>query len=391
MPQSPFFTYCTTLYGGTEIPDKGTTSSTAVELGGSGPPKGPFVITDKGVVVSKPNREYNLSGAFHEPIENLAPGAHYFELRTNASAPATSKWEVTVVTAEQLAITSLKGLVSGQEINEGASTAETLFHISGVARANTILDLLDQGAAAELIAVDGNGRFGHNTSPQAAGMHSYTVRGRYDSNPQSTPPRTLTIASAATAPAITLVKATITDRPIANGRSTADTSIVLSGTAEKNTTVEIFDGLISKGPVSVDAQGDWKITLSGLSYDTHVFTAKNVSGGLVSGSHSVVITLIDIEYFWSRDGEIPEGKPFYLIPDWLIMMQLRSPPDTRTPFDVYINGVREETRPQESSGGFFQTPMSYRFGRIPGTYSISVGPARTPDIRCPPRTFIIAG
>ncbi len=92
--QYPFFSYCTTYPGGSPLNPDDTTPSTGVEFGGSGPEGAPFVITDNGSVVA--SGDFNQSGKFVQPLVNLAQGPHRFELRGNASLPATNVWLFTV-------------------------------------------------------------------------------------------------------------------------------------------------------------------------------------------------------------------------------------------------------------------------------------------------------
>ncbi len=100
--QNPFFTYCTTYPGGLPIPPGTSTPSTGIELGGSGPAGVPFVITDNGSVVA--SGVFNQSSAFIQQLVNLAQGPHRFELRENASLPATDLWMLTVGSTAPLTI-----------------------------------------------------------------------------------------------------------------------------------------------------------------------------------------------------------------------------------------------------------------------------------------------
>jgi hypothetical protein len=195
--QNPQIEIVTSYPGGTVIESGGTTTSKAIEMVGSGTPYALYVITDNGEMVA--SGEYNGSGRFINRFDNLQIREHLYELRANASLPPTSVWKVIVLSADMISIDSLKGLISGVEIGEGNTTDERLFALSGRARANATVDLYDNGVrVAGPIAVGGAGDWTYNTANQGPGLHSYTVRGLYDSGPESTPARTLTIASALT-------------------------------------------------------------------------------------------------------------------------------------------------------------------------------------------------
>jgi hypothetical protein len=179
--QNPFFSYCTTYPGGYPLNPGDTTSSTGIELGLNGPTGNPFVITDSGSVVA--SGVFEPSSPFKQLV-NLARGLHRFELRGNASLPATDVWILTVDAAETLKIVSIKGLISGVEIPEGTSTSESLFTMSGRARPNSTIYLRIDGVKQPgLIAVDENGDWTYNTGTQAPGLRTYAIEGNYDKDP----------------------------------------------------------------------------------------------------------------------------------------------------------------------------------------------------------------
>ncbi len=63
----------------------------------------------------------------------------------------------------------------------------------------------------------------------------------------------------------------------ANNSYDTDGTITLSGTAEANSTVKVFDGTtskVSKGTATADSSGAWSKTLDGVSNGRHTYTAK---------------------------------------------------------------------------------------------------------------------
>jgi len=60
---------------------------------------------------------------------------------------------------------------------------------------------------------------------------------------------------------------------VANGGTTNDTSLVLNGTAEANTTVAVYDGANFLNTVTTAGNGQWTYTATGLSEGGHNFTA----------------------------------------------------------------------------------------------------------------------
>lgn len=113
------------------------------------------------------------------------------------------------------------------------------------------------------------------------------------------PLRTYTIRSVAlVAPTITSVKGTINTSEIANGASTYEKKIVLTGAASPNALVEIYDGSVRKGQITVNASGVWTQTVSELSAGLHSFTVKAVYGsGAVSAQRKLTVQVVLSENF----------------------------------------------------------------------------------------------
>ncbi|WP_192563944.1 beta-propeller fold lactonase family protein [Pseudomonas gozinkensis] len=203
--QNPFFSFFSTFPGGTPLKNPDITQSKDIEMGADGPPGDPLEITDthNGVikVLTPPGSVFNTSGRYLHRVQNMLDGAHTFGLRANSSSTPFHQWVLTVGAAETLTIEMIKGLISGKEIPEGSSTSETLFAMSGKARANATCYLRIDGVRQQgLIAVDGSRNWTYNTGTQTPGLHSYAVEGNYDSGPVSAPPRTLRIGLSATIP-----------------------------------------------------------------------------------------------------------------------------------------------------------------------------------------------
>ncbi|WP_434591152.1 hypothetical protein J3Q09_20235 [Pseudomonas sp. R4-83] len=80
-------------------------------------------------------------------------------------------------------------------------------------------------------------------------------------------------------PTIDSVKGSTSGDEIAEGATTVETSVVLSGTAAKGKEVAILDGAEVKGTATADSvSGIWTYTAPGLSATTHSFTVKETFG-----------------------------------------------------------------------------------------------------------------
>ena len=71
-------------------------------------------------------------------------------------------------------------------------------------------------------------------------------------------------------------------------------SFTISGTAEEGSTVELFEGLVSKGTAQANTSGQWSINLTGISDGSHSYTAKaKDAAGNVSAESEARTVIVD--------------------------------------------------------------------------------------------------
>ena len=117
-----------------------------------------------------------------------------------------------------------------------------------------------------------NGSFSSCASPKsysslANGPHTFRVRATDAAGNVEATPASYTWTVDRTAPS-----APVINSPANN--SSVGASFTLSGTAEANSTVELFEGTTSKGTTQASASGNWSITLNNVSAGSHTYTAK---------------------------------------------------------------------------------------------------------------------
>ncbi|MEV4778337.1 Ig-like domain-containing protein [Burkholderia sp. LMU1-1-1.1] len=75
---------------------------------------------------------------------------------------------------------------------------------------------------------------------------------------------------------------------------TSDTTPTVTGTAEANATVNLFDGATQVGSVAADGSGNWSITSSALGVGSHTLTARATdAAGNVSAAGTALTVVID--------------------------------------------------------------------------------------------------
>ncbi|HHS7810812.1 TPA: hypothetical protein ACTQYX_003370, partial [Pseudomonas putida] len=179
----------------------------------------------------------------------------------------------------------------GNEILPGATTVDTSIKLEG------------KGAKGQKVLIkDGNIEIGTaDIDPQSGDWefpvtglalvsHSFTATAQYGNGQISDP--WVVVVTAPTAPTITRVENSKGEE-ILPGATTVDTSIKLEGKGAKGQKVLIKDGNIEIGIADIDPQsGDWEFPVTGLSADTHSFTATAKYGsGQVSDPPRIVVVV----------------------------------------------------------------------------------------------------
>lgn len=221
----------------------------------------------------------------------LSEGQHNFTATATDAAGNTSV--ASPVTSIVVDITA-PGLPTGLAVvNNGT-------RVTGTAEAGSTVTITSADGATVLgsATADGNGSFTVTITPPQTNGESLlafaTDRAGNAGAPESV---TAPITTLPNAPLIATINdnvGTITGN-ITNGRSTDDTTPTLSGTAQANATVTLYNNGVSMGTVTADASGNWTFTTPALGDGSHAFTATatNATGtGPVSAPTTVVVDTI---------------------------------------------------------------------------------------------------
>lgn len=137
-----------------------------------------------------------------------------------------------------------------------------------------------------------NGSFSSCNSPKSYssltnGPHTFQVRATDAAGNVEATPASYTWTIDRTAPLAPVISS-----PANN--SSVGASFTLSGTAEANSTVELFEGTTSKGTTQADPNGNWSKALSGVSEGSHTYTAKATdAAGNTSAASSSRTVIVD--------------------------------------------------------------------------------------------------
>lgn len=186
-------------------------------------------------------------------------------------------------------------LTNGQTTNDNQPT------LTGTGAVGDTISVYNNGTLLGSAVVGNTGTWSFTPpSPLAEGTHVLTIRETDPAGNQSAPSAgfTVVVDTVSTTPVITNVTDDVGNSAttVVSGTPTNDATPTLSGTAEANSVVTIFDGGTQIGVVTADGTGAWTFTTdTALAEGSHSFTAQatdpqgNVSA--VSGAWSVVVDL----------------------------------------------------------------------------------------------------
>ncbi|MEP8673170.1 BapA/Bap/LapF family large adhesin [Enterobacter hormaechei] len=271
-----------------DVKDK-TTNDITPTLTGTADPGSVIAIYQDGVLVPLTNVVADVNGNWsYTPLLPLTEGPHTFAVTaTNTTTGATSGQspvatvtvDLTAPTAPAIgAVTDDVGPVTGP-IADGQSTNDNRPTLTGTGTAGDTITVYNNGDPLGTVVVGPTGTWSYTPPALDDGSHTLTVTATDPAGNESTPSAGITIVvdTVSTTPVITSVtdNAGNAATPVPSGDPTNDTTPTLTGTAEPNSVVAIFDGATQIGTVAADGTGAWTFTPeTALGEGTHDFTVR---------------------------------------------------------------------------------------------------------------------
>lgn len=239
----------------------------------------------------------------------LTSGAHSFTAQATDAAGNTSvssaSFSLTIDTAPPAlpVLTSILDDVgnAATPVANGGITNDAQPTLSGTAEAGSTVKIFDNGVQIGSVTVTG-GAWSYTPSPVLSnGPHTLTFTATDAAGNASAPTAGYTINVDTLAPAAPVISAVVDDvgsviGPVTGTNPTNDTRPALSGTAEANATVRIYDGITLVGTVTADASGNWTLPeTTTLTQGTHNFTATATdAAGNTSPASAVTTIIVDL-------------------------------------------------------------------------------------------------
>ncbi|MES2128811.1 MAG: Ig-like domain-containing protein, partial [Pseudomonadota bacterium] len=244
----------------------------------------------------------NGGGHWNITSSALTAGSHVITAKSTDAAGNTSVSTPLTVTIDTTTATPSTPLLaaasdSGISNSDGISNVTTPT-LSGTAEANSTVVLLDGATQVGTATADASGNWSITSAALAQGNHNLTAKATDIAGNVSAASGALalTIDTAAPSAPSALVLSAASD----SGSSSSDhitnvTTPTVSGTAEANSSVTLYDGATAVGNANANASGAWVINSAALASGNHLLTAKAVdAAGNVSASSNNLAVSIDV-------------------------------------------------------------------------------------------------
>ncbi len=221
--------------------------------------------------------------------------ARVTDLAGNNTAAASGSLIVTIDT-ENLTMSNLAFAVgddTGVSASDGLTKLATPT-IVGTAESFSVVTLYEGGSSVGTATADANGGFSLTTNSLSAGSHSLTARSVDLAGNTSTVSSNLVLSVDLSTPQPSLLMAVASDSGISNSDHLTNTSILpLSGTAEADSTIVLYDGGTAFGTVQADSLGNWTRLSPSLAAGSHSLTAEATDAAGNSSTSTVLVVTID--------------------------------------------------------------------------------------------------
>ncbi|MDR6774964.1 Ig-like domain-containing protein [Azospirillum sp. BE72] len=240
------------------------------------------------------------SGNWSVTTGTLINGAHTLvarvtDLAGNNTAAASAPLIVTIDT-ENLTMSNL-AFAAGDDT--GASATDGLTKLAtptivGTAESFSVVTLYEGNVSVGSATADATGAFSLTTNALSQGSHSLTALSVDRAGNTSTVSSNLVLSVDLSTPQPSLLMAVSSDSGISNGdRITNNQILPLSGTAEADSTIVLYDGLTAFGTVLADSLGGWSLLSPSLAAGSHSLTAEATDLAGNRSTSAVLVVTID--------------------------------------------------------------------------------------------------
>jgi hypothetical protein len=212
----------------------------------------------------------NSAGLFKLTLDELAPATYTLKIKA-ANGKESDVFTLIVAVGNPL---SLDDVIDdkGNNVGEGENTTRATLTIKGKARGMGELLLLGGQPSSVTVPADELGLWEHTFTNLGVGTYSLTAQSIYEPVETTEPPRTFTVALPVE---LSLDEVIDSDGSVAEGETTYDTSVTVSGRAQPGAVVQLLnnDAPIAGATDTAKEDESWEIILD-VTPDTYSLTAE---------------------------------------------------------------------------------------------------------------------
>ena len=140
---------------------------------------------------------------------------------------------------------------------------------------------------------NGSGAWSYTTAALSNGAHSLTATATDAAGNTGVASTALAVTIDTTAPVAPSITSFSTDSGVVGDHITNDNTLTLTGTAEANSTVKVYDGATLLGSAVANGSGAWSYTTAALSNGAHSLTATatDAAGNTGVASTALAVTI----------------------------------------------------------------------------------------------------
>src|SRR6185436_16518348 len=152
-------------------------------------------------------------------------------------------------------------------------TNDNTLTLTGTAEANATVKVFDGANLLGSVSANAGGNWSYTTGALSNGGHSLSATATDVAGNTSAASSALNVTIDTMAPASPTIASYSTDSNVVGDGITNDNTLTLTGTAEANATVKVFEGANLLGSVSANAGGNWSYTTAALTNGAHSLSA----------------------------------------------------------------------------------------------------------------------
>ena len=157
-------------------------------------------------------------------------------------------------------------------VGDGITNDNTLT-LTGTAEADSTVKVYDGATLLGSAMASGTGAWNYTTAALANGGHSLTATATDAAGNTGVASSALAVTIDTTAPVAPTIASFSTDSGVVGDGITNDNTLTLTGTAEANATVKVYDGATLLGSAVASGTGAWSYTTAALANGAHSLTA----------------------------------------------------------------------------------------------------------------------